>query len=91
MNKTKKEKKVRVTLELSTSFLRLLGAKAVFRGWTSCLLDDTSELDVGDVVAWLVYLEGRGAPDAEICAVTPLMWRNAGVELVHEERRVIEG
>jgi len=92
--KEKTKKRVRVTLELPESFVRLLGVKAGLSNWKDRAMGDAGErsyLDAGDIVAWLVYLEARGAPENEIHALTPMMWRDSeGPELVHEERRVIE-
>jgi hypothetical protein len=90
--KPKVEKRVRVTVELSEGFVRLLAAKAALSKWKEKALGEHGEheLDSGDVLAWLILLEARGAYESEIHAMTPMMWRNGGPELIHEERRVIE-
>lgn len=88
----KKQVRVRITLELSESFLKLLGAKASFCQWKEKAAGDVhpGELDAGDVLAWLVYLEGRGAPENQIHVLTPMMWRIDGPVLIHEERKVLK-
>lgn len=85
-------KTVRVTLELPSSFINLLNAKATLSGWTKLATgDDHPELDAGSIVAWLVLNEARGSIEAEIHAATPMMWRDSECpELIHEERRVYE-
>ena len=83
-----------MTLELPESFVRLLGAKAGLSNWKNRVMGGGGErchLDAGDIVAWLVYLEARGAYENEIHALTPMMWRDCeSPVLIHEERRVIE-
>jgi len=86
------EKRVRITIELPNSFLRLLAAKASFKGWSKWIEDgeDEPQMDAAGIVAFLVYMEARGAHEALVHARTPLMWRTGGPEIIHEERRVIE-
>lgn len=89
--KSKTERRVRVTVELPMSFIRLLGCKARLSDWNQAAIGEKArELDSGDVLAWLIYLEARGIRESEIHALTPLMWRNGGPELIHEERKVID-
>jgi hypothetical protein len=90
--KSRPTKRVRVTIELPESFIRLLNAKAVLKGWTKWSQDDDDppEMDAGDIVAWLVLMEGRGALEDQIHQATPMMWRAGGPEIIHAERRVIE-
>lgn len=87
-------KKVRVTLELPERFIRLLNAKATLSGWTKWLADSDKtppELDAGDLVAWLILQEARGAPENDIHMATPMMWRDCNSpELIHDERRVYD-
>lgn len=89
------EKTVRVTLELPNRFVALLMAKANLSGWNRWLPDcpegeHLPQLDAGDIVAWLVALEARGATEEVIHAATPMEWRNAAPELIHTERRVYQ-
>lgn len=90
--KIKTEKRVRVTVELPEGFIRLLAAKAGLSKWKERALGEhgESQLDSGDVLAWLILLEARGAYENDIHALTPMMWRNGGPELIHDERKVIE-
>lgn len=92
------EKRVRVTLELPNSFIRLLNAKAHLQGWTKWSPSNHAgdelppEMDAGAIIAWLVLQEARGITEAQIHASTPMMWRTCeGPEVIHEERRVYEG
>lgn len=90
------DKRVRITLELPSSFLKLLNAKATLRGWTNHDPRNDSDkivpqLDAGSIVAWLVLMEARGGTEELIHASTPMIWRTDGCpELIHEERRVYE-
>ncbi len=84
-------KKVRITLELPESFIKLLNAKAQLSNWQRLMTGDepAPELDAGSIIAWLTLLEARGAPENDIHAATPIMWRDANAPLViHDERRV---
>lgn len=84
-------KRVRVTLELPESFVRLLQAKAQLAGWTkwATVEEPPPEMDAGSIVAWLILMEARGAREAEINAATPMMWRGSdGPDLIHGERKV---
>jgi hypothetical protein len=94
MRKTEKktERRVRVTVELPVSFVRLLEMKAGICAWKEKVEGGKEHgLDVGEVLAWLIYLEARGAHEEEIHALTPMMWRQSGgPELIHSERKVID-
>lgn len=89
-------KTVRVTLELPNSALALLKAKAELAGWTKWLpdysgVDTPPVLDIGSLIAFLVYLEARGAPAEQIHAATPHEWRDDRCPiLIHDERRVYQ-
>ena len=92
--KLKPEKRVRVTVELPESFIRLLNAKAGLQGWVDWLPDSPGEsypreLDTGAVLAWLILLEARGELEERIHAATPVMWRSGGPILIHAERKVL--
>ena len=95
-SKESSDKRVRITLELPSSFLRLLNAKATLKGWTrhdprNDNNEIAPELDAGGILAWLVLMEARGGIEEEIHACTPMMWRTDGCpELIHDERRVYE-
>ena len=95
MSKTN-PKTVRVTIELPGSALRLLRAKAELSGWSRWMpsYDGDEKLpvmDIGSVVAWLIYLEARGAPAEQIHAATPPMWRDEDSPvLIHDERKVYQ-
>lgn len=86
-------KRVRVTLEISQSFLRLLRAniemtKAV-RGWLFNN-DDAGDITPSQVLGLLVYMEARGGTTEQIAASTPFMWR-PDIDVIHDERRVYLG
>lgn len=85
-------KRVRITLEVDQQFIRLLKAKieltAHMRGWLHNN-DEAGELDPSQVLGLLVYMEARGATEAQIAASTPFMWR-PNIDLIHAERRVYE-
>jgi hypothetical protein len=91
----KRGKKVRITLELSESLIKLLGAAARLNrvaNWLPSAPGDVPlpELDVFQIVAWVAYMEGRGARSEEVNAATPPCWR-ADIDVVSEERRVYDG
>jgi len=85
-------KRVRVTVELPASFVRILQAKAELSGWikwaNGCV--KPPEMDAGSILAWLVLMEARGAPEEQIHVATPIMWRAEGPIIIHEERKVFE-
>lgn len=89
-------KSVRVTLELPMSAVKLLKVKVEMARWADHLphrdpAEPPPEMDIGSLVAWLVYLEARGATEAEINAATPMAWRGEDCPvLIHDERRVYE-
>jgi hypothetical protein len=88
--KAQKIRAVRITFELPVSFIRLLDAKVQMQGWHNTALGDGKEMDPAGILALLALMEARGAPEDQIHASTPLMWRTAGgPELVHNERRVL--
>lgn len=79
-------KTVRVTLELGPGFFRHLH--------TNQQLEKTmrpdKQMTASQLVARLVYMEGRGAPEAQIDTETPIEWWEDGPKLIHDERRVYE-
>lgn len=85
-------KNVRITLELSGSYLSLLRAKCELSRYTEWAKggDNPPELDAGAVLSLLVLCEARGAPEEQTHAATPMMWRNGGPVIIHEERRVYD-
>ena len=85
-------KKVRITLELDSSYLNLLKAKCQLSRYTEWATggDDPPQLDAGAILSLLVLCEARGAPEEQTPTATPMMWRNGGPVLIHEERRVYD-
>lgn len=85
-------KKVRITLELSGGYLNLLRAKCELSRYTEWTKggNDPPELDAGAILSLLVLCEARGAPEEQTHAATPMVWRNGGPEIIHEERRVYD-
>ena len=79
-------KRVRISIEVSESFIRLLNAKVQLGGYH----DDDRELDPAAVLALVVLGEARGALPEQIHAKIPPQWR-PDIEAVHCERRVFDG
>lgn len=74
-------KRVRITLELSESFIRLLHGHV---GLTGGLALERRESDVAGVLARVVLAEASGAFPEQVCIPPP--WR-PDIEAVHDERR----
>ncbi len=82
-------KTVRVTLEIPPEFLRHLHTNQQMLNATRSANTPTT---ASDLIARLVYLEARGAPEEDITAEVPGEWREEGsLKIVHDERRVYEG
>lgn len=87
-------KKVRITLELSNSFIGLLHASCEIKGLTA-IAAGTSEADrragpdVVGVLAISVLGEARGMKPLQIHAAIPPEWR-PDIEVIHDERRVYD-
>lgn len=82
------KKKVRITLEMDTQFVKLL--------WTNVQLKREAEdrnpdrcLDARGVLARLVVFEARGALPHEVAESIPFNWRE-NIKAVSEERKVQE-
>jgi len=88
---TRVEKHVRVTLELTASFVRKLVAKVALSRIDTWLKaeNDPPILDPSGILTLLVYAEVRGAFEEQIWLGTPMEWRDE-LGLVHNERRVYE-
>lgn len=82
---TGEAKRVRVTLELSQSFVRLLNANIDLNGGILPSLP----LDPAQVLARAVLGEARGAYSSQVDLIIPPEWR-PDIDVVHEERRVAE-
>lgn len=89
------KKRVRITIELPNRFVGLLKANITMNlkhfGDKEAMEErEEKELDPIHLVAKLVCMEACGAPESQIWAETPLMWRDedASPILIHEERRV---
>ncbi len=87
-------KRVRVTIELPSRFVRLLQASCEMKG----LLPrenstEKQELDAVELLAALVLGEARGATELQLSMLVTPMWRERDLEpmLIHEERRVYDG
>ena len=78
-------KRVRVTIELSQSFLRLLNANVSLNGG---IVSDRP-LTAHAVLTRVVLAEARGATEEQVHLIIPPEWR-PDIEAVHAERRVIE-
>jgi len=84
--------RVRITLEVDSSFLNLLRAKCTLKGWTRWSPNYKGEelppeLDPAGVLAILVLGEGLGQVSEVIDATVPPTWR-PHVDVIHDERRV---
>ena len=92
-SKTPPNKKVRITLEVDSQFLRLLHCNIEMsrpvRGWLHGT-DEAGEITPCQVLGLLVYMEGRGGTPEQIATATPFMWR-PNVDVIHTERRVYQG
>jgi hypothetical protein len=86
-------KRVRVTVEVDQSFLRLLQANIELtrnvRGWLH-RDEDAGDITASQVLGLLVYMEARGGFPEQIGASTPFMWR-PNIDVIHDERRVYAG
>lgn len=79
-------KTVRVTLEITPEFMRHFHVNQILENQS--LRHD--QMTASQLVARLVYLEARGAPEDQIHSETPMGWRADGPNILHEERRVYE-
>jgi len=79
------EKRVRMTIEVSASFLRLLRANVTLDGG---IVTDRA-LDPPGVLARIVLVEGMGATEPEVDLAVPPEWR-ADIEAIHAERKVYQ-
>lgn len=80
-------KKVRLTLEVDTHFVRFLQANVQL---SNLLNEDRNrELTPMEVLAVLVLGEARGATEEQIHAKMPHEWRGH-IEAIHSERKVTE-
>lgn len=88
---SKPDKRVRVTVEVDNSFLRLLSAQIQLDGRLHRHVtgEPEGQLTARDVLAILICAEARGAHEVEVDAIVPYEWR-PHVDIIHEERRVIE-
>lgn len=80
-------KKVTVAVTLDSSFVNLLNANVSMRypGWSSGEID--KEVDVAGALAIAILAEARGAPELQVHASIPHMWR-PHIEVAHELRKV---
>lgn len=80
-------KKVKVVVELDSSFVRLLQAAVQMKGW---LHEESKEpLDPIGVLAVAVLAEARGANALQSAMIVPPAWR-PHIDILHDERRVTE-
>lgn len=88
---TAPEKRVRITLELDSQFIRLLNANVNLSGAMMSTLkgDPTRQLSPKEVLAIMILGEARGATEEQLHAALPLEWRS-NLELIHNERRVYQ-
>lgn len=80
-------KRVRVAVEVSEPFVKMLQAKCQMKGW---LGEASPELDVGGVLLVALLGEMRGAHEHEIHLMVPNKWRQ-DIEVAHALRRVTTG
>lgn len=83
-------KKVQITIELTSNFVRMLQVSCQMKGILPN--QESKQLDALDLLGVLILGEARGQTEAELAMAVPLEWRNADVEpvLLHEKRLVIE-
>lgn len=83
-------KRVRITLEIDESFVRMLQVKCEFTGVVGWLAgaDNPPKLDLAGVLALIVLAEARGETTVVIDMATPPEWRGS-IEAVHELREVL--
>lgn len=88
---TPPDKRVRVTLELDSQFIRLLNANVNLSGAMMAQLkgDPSRQLSPKEVLAILILGEARGATEEQLHMATPHEWR-PNIELIHKERRVYQ-
>ena len=79
-------KRVRLTLELDSEFIKLLQLNCQMQGLTG---NEPKRMDTIHALAILVLGEARGATEAQIRAKTPIEWR-PHIEAIHSERKVTE-
>ena len=79
------EKRVRITIEMDSTFIRLLNANVMLDGG----LTPDKVQDVRGVLARTVLAEARGAHETQVDLIVPPEWR-ANIEAIHDERRVFE-
>ena len=80
-------KRVRLTLEVDTHFIKLLQANVQLSGLLN--EDRHGQLTPMQVLGVLVLGEARGATEEQIHARTPCEWR-PHIEAIHSERKVTE-
>jgi len=80
------KKRVRLTLEVDSHFVKLLQANCQLSGLLS---EDPKRMDPKSVLAVIVLGEARGMLEEQIHAQTPLEWR-PHIEAIHSERKVTE-
>lgn len=88
-------KRVRVTIEVTESFVGLLCAQIRLHGRIRGHLPGTKgdadgELTPSDVLALVAAMEAKGELSHVADAAVPLTWRPE-INVIHEERRVYEG
>jgi len=90
------DKRVRVTIELSSSFIRMLRAWVMMREPMASLICGKEpqggcrcQITPGEVLGMQVLEEARGGLCEDIDAHCPMDWRPA-FAVIHEERRVYE-
>lgn len=80
------KKRVKLTLEVDSEFVKLLNANCQLSGLLS---DDAPRMTPMQVLAVVVLGEARGATEEQIHARTPIEWR-PHIEAIHSERKVTE-
>lgn len=83
----KDEKRVQITLELSTTMLKYLRAEMSLNN-TFKKAADGEKLTASRVVGMVAYGEGSGAFEHEIKAMIPHEWYD-DIKVIHENRKVL--
>jgi hypothetical protein len=82
-------KKVRITIELPNSAVKLLHMSLLIKFPKLDQLDRS--IDISDLVSLLVCMEAMGMTEEQIHENIPSIWQGAdNPALIHEERRVYE-
>jgi hypothetical protein len=81
------EKRVRVTIELDPTAIRLLNANIELSGGITVTTEE--DIDVRHVLALITIMEARGAMEEQIALAIPDMWADC-LRVIHEERRVYD-